>query len=214
MYYNEKDTRVYMQSRDGKFKEFKSYLDMIKYLRNYDIYDSFVRKINNKFLDHSGNNWSDIRAFNRVGYIWNNYVNCEYVFFDAYMRVLNFTEVARDVHNIPAEYNKYWHTYYIKSTHKNKRIRLKYKDDLNSKWKFIPNVYKFRYDPVPGIRVWKRVGRYYRRIKTTQERRWNIAHLKLAKFRKRDLPNSWDDIPVSCREDRCWKRSKKRKQWM
>lgn len=67
--------------------------------------------------------------------------------------------------------------------------------------------------------------RFYRRVKTKAETVANIHHdleysdeygpLVRRKRMKRNLPNTWDDIPVSAFKDRnCWKRfSKRRKQW-
>lgn len=79
-------------------------------------------------------------------------------------------------------------------------------------------VYRFRIDPVPFIHNYKRwFGCYYKRPKTTQERRLSYAYEGYVRGKRRDnnLPNAWDDYPRSdLRVRRCWKRSKVKKQWM
>ena len=60
-------------------------------------------------------------------------------------------------------------------------------------------------------------SRGYKRIHTTPERRWNIAHVneygeELVRGRRRHLPNTWDDyIRIN---ERSWKQKKIKKQWM
>lgn len=83
--------------------------------------------------------------------------------------------------------------------------------------------FKFRQGPVEGIRCW-RPGRYYRPIRTTQERRENAYlkydedaveyEVKARPSRSKDsLPNAWDDIPYSKWWGRkSWKRYRKT-QW-
>lgn len=59
--------------------------------------------------------------------------------------------------------------------------------------------------------------RAYKRIHTTPERRWNIAHVneygeELVRGRRRHLPDTWDDyIRIN---QKSWKQKKIRKQWM
>jgi len=76
--------------------------------------------------------------------------------------------------------------------------------------------FKYRFDPVPGIHHFKNAIRYYyRRIKTTQERRWALAHKEYVRGKRRftSLPNSWDDLRNSKEHIKNWKRTKKRRQW-
>ena len=76
---------------------------------------------------------------------------------------------------------------------------------------------KFRYDPVPytGDRH-NSVRPYFRHIKTTQERVWAIAHNKYVRGKRssNNLPETWDDYRNSDENTRCWKRTKKKRQWM
>jgi len=62
-------------------------------------------------------------------------------------------------------------------------------------------------------------GHYFRKIKTTQERRWNgawddeeFAPKARAKRVGVNLPCDWDDLPRSDVDIRCWKRYRKT-QW-
>jgi hypothetical protein len=78
----------------------------------------------------------------------------------------------------------------------------------------------FRFDPVPGTgnRGSRRFGNWYKKPKTTQERRLSYAYgEKYVRGARRDgnLPNAYDDYPRSDRFiKRSWKKCKKRKQWM
>jgi hypothetical protein len=83
---------------------------------------------------------------------------------------------------------------------------------------FGPDNYIYRYDPVPhtGNHRWK-FGRWYKRPKTTQERRWNEAYKGYVRGKRRGkyLIDAWDDYPRSdCFIKRSWKKNKKKKQWM
>jgi hypothetical protein len=78
--------------------------------------------------------------------------------------------------------------------------------------------YVYRFDPVPGIHSFKGFAkRYFRRPKTTQERKLTTDSLhKLfvrGKRSFRNLPEAWDDIPFA-RKEKGWKRTKKEKQWL
>lgn len=54
----------------------------------------------------------------------------------------------------------------------------------------------------------------YRKPKTTQERRWNEAHKRYVRGRRRRLCSAYDDIRTSFNTGSCWKRfTKQRKQW-
>lgn len=83
-------------------------------------------------------------------------------------------------------------------------------------WIWYGPTFRYRYDPVPGVKHWKNsILSYYRRMKTTQERRWSLAHKTYVRGRRnyRNLPNSWDDFCYARRE-KGWKRTKKKRQWM
>lgn len=62
-------------------------------------------------------------------------------------------------------------------------------------------------------------SRFYRRIRTTHERRWahawddeEFAPKVRSRRNARNLPNSWDDIPRFDWRHRSWKRYRKH-QW-
>ena len=58
---------------------------------------------------------------------------------------------------------------------------------------------------------------YFRRPRTTQERKWNEAHQKYVRGRRSPklLPTTWDDQFNSRGDSRSWKdKFKKRRQWM
>lgn len=75
--------------------------------------------------------------------------------------------------------------------------------------------YKYRKDPVPGIRKKYSRMKYIRHMKTTQERRLNYAYKGYTRGKRRHLPESWDDYHRSDIYDRSWKRCTKNKtQWV
>ena len=83
----------------------------------------------------------------------------------------------------------------------------------------VGSMLRFRFDPVPYTGNFKGYGCYYRNIKTTQERKYacDPEHKPYIRGKRnfRNLPESWDDIPVSRYSiKKSWKRTKKRKQWM
>jgi len=90
-----------------------------------------------------------------------------------------------------------------------------------SKWiEFWNRRYDFvyRYTPVPRTgKIRSHFGNYYKRPKTTQERRWSFAHVKYVRGKRRShvLPNVWDDKQRGDIDNRkCWKNKKIKKQWM
>jgi len=89
---------------------------------------------------------------------------------------------------------------------------------LDGKYRFVYFPLRFRLDPVPdsGKFNHKRVRPMFRRIKTTQERRWSLAHKKYVRGRRsfRMLPEQWDDYRIADDYNRGWKRTKKKRQWM
>ena len=74
--------------------------------------------------------------------------------------------------------------------------------------------------PVQGVRKWRGGSGYYRRVRTLQERRLNMAAMdeygpEIVRGRRRDrnLPTAWDDIGRS--NERGWKaQGKGRKNWV
>lgn len=75
---------------------------------------------------------------------------------------------------------------------------------------------RFRIDPIPGTGKYHPYKGYLRRIRTTQERRMSFAYPEYTRGKRnfRNLPNSWDDYYRSDINNKSWKHTKKRKQWM
>ena len=76
---------------------------------------------------------------------------------------------------------------------------------------------EFRKDPIPHT-GFKHRGNYYRRFKTTNEKRKSadVEYKQYVKPKRnfRNLPDTWDEEKVR-HIDKCWKsQSKKKKQWM
>ena len=87
------------------------------------------------------------------------------------------------------------------------------------RYKNRPIFFRFRYDPVPGVRKWARsyFNSYYKTPKTRNERRaWgNSEGYGRARRSPINLPNAWDDHPRADRYlDKSWKKNKIRRQWM
>lgn len=85
--------------------------------------------------------------------------------------------------------------------------------------RYVP--FRFRFDPVPGTGKWWNPWKFYnfyKKPKTTQERRWAIAYPEFVRAGRsaRNLPNAWDDWPrTDYRHSKCWKKCRKvKKQWM
>ena len=70
------------------------------------------------------------------------------------------------------------------------------------------NFYYYRYDPVPGVHKYPK-GHYYRRIRTTQERRWSCFDHEYFRMKRnhKNIPNSWDDIQRHFQRN--WKKFRK-----
>lgn len=83
-------------------------------------------------------------------------------------------------------------------------------------WRVLHENYPgFRNGPVPytGNDNWC-FSNYYKTPRTTQELRWNCAHKKYTRGKRRSLPSSWSDYPRGDKYIKSWKKQKKRKQWM
>jgi hypothetical protein len=79
-------------------------------------------------------------------------------------------------------------------------------------------VYRYRFDPVPGIHNYKNYN-LFRKPATTQEKKYacDPEHKPYIRGKRRlsYLPEAWDDIFISNNlNKRSWKKIKKRKQWM
>lgn len=75
---------------------------------------------------------------------------------------------------------------------------------------YLKNRYNFEYrkTPVPGTGKDVLFHRF-RKIRTTQERKWNEAHKDTIKIRgnRKNIPDSWEDFPRDYQ--RCWKKQRK-----
>ncbi|MCF8354341.1 MAG: hypothetical protein K9H48_07795 [Melioribacteraceae bacterium] len=73
---------------------------------------------------------------------------------------------------------------------------------------YLNHDYYYRKNPVPWTGKWSN-KRIFRKIRTTQERRWNEDHKKIVKIRgrRKNLPDSWEDIKFETQ--RCWKKQRK-----
>jgi len=92
---------------------------------------------------------------------------------------------------------------------------MKYKQWVR-KWCY-GSPFRYRFDPVPFIRCYKNsIRHYYRRVKTTQERRWSLVDTKYIRSKRnfRNLPNPWNDYNIADNKQRGWKRTKKKRQWI
>lgn len=85
-------------------------------------------------------------------------------------------------------------------------------------WILYGPTFRFRFDPVPGVHHYRNtIANGIRHMKTTQERRMSFACAKKyvrCKRNFRNLPEAWDDKWPAIIEERCWKRTKKKRQWM
>ena len=86
--------------------------------------------------------------------------------------------------------------------------------DFRSRYNSI--YFRFRFDPVPYTAC-TNYGHYYKRPRTTQERRLSFKDKEYVRPRRnyRTLVNSWDDyVRSDLKIKRSWKKKKVRKQWM
>lgn len=93
----------------------------------------------------------------------------------------------------------------------------KYKESLKNPWFLEKQRCKYRFDPIPNCRKSKcnYFGIWYKKPRTTQEMRWNLAHKEFVrgKRKKPNLPNSWDDkLRGDVRERKNWKK-RRGTQW-
>lgn len=96
-----------------------------------------------------------------------------------------------------------------------KPVEEKNKVNRSSYWYRLYNkIYVYRDGPVPYVGK-RNHGHYYRRMKTTQERRWSYSAVVdgvpwRARRNARNLPNPWDDIVIGRLKN--WKKYRKT-QW-
>jgi len=97
---------------------------------------------------------------------------------------------------------------------------MNYKDIINiptQSTMFDPKI-KFRYDPIPKTGIFNRNSprKIFRCMQTTYERRWYFAYPEMVRSSRKAnvLPTNYDDKHIIDNNQRGWKRTKKRKQWM
>ena len=75
-------------------------------------------------------------------------------------------------------------------------------------WWLIP--FEYRHDPVPYTGGGYNYN-YFRRMRTTQELRYlcDEDHYKYSRKRRKNLPNSWDDLYRKDYDDKSWKRHRR-----
>lgn len=215
-----KDEKYYVTKRDFKTnkavidKTFETYNELLYFIKKqykfgYSGYRPGVTDLisHNDFLMNYAHNFND--AYNR--WQWDTSADeyrhyfqyCVsmpkmYMCWDVDNRILNIADLAQDSFDLDDAYrppNRYY----------------------NGKWRFRHELWEkrweFRKTRLRTPHMW-----CYRRIQTTQERRWACSdeHKPFirAKRNKLNIPNSWDDINYA-RRGYGWKSySKKKKQWM
>jgi len=175
---------------DGEVYHYKNYQEFIENVNYYFV----ERHVINTMKEH--HSWLDALIYRRLGK--NDECPTKYIIRDQFGSMFSKNEVLNDIR----EYNK-------STRNKNSYIR-KY----NERYRHVI----FRYTPVPftGKKSW-RFGSFYKKPKTTQERRWSYAHREYVRGKRRDhmLPNVWDDrLRGDVDNRKCWKSQKKKKQWM
>ena len=75
---------------------------------------------------------------------------------------------------------------------------------------------RFRIDPVPYTKKYRRIGSCFRHVRTYNElKSYEASDVRIRGKRSIcNLPTAWDDIYNSNMSIRSWKRTKKKKQWM
>lgn len=184
MYEVPKKEWFYILIKNGPFIKFNNYQELLVYIIRND-YASCISK-----------NINDIEAFKTYPFkIWpynHTYHETKAVVYDAYLNPINPVITEIDIYKA----NRYTPS---------KAWFFKKKQRAGA---------KFRSGAIPGIFKHRRGRRYYRQIRTKQERRealYNKEYVRSARNFK-NLPNSYDDILYS-RCGRSWKNNKKFKQW-
>lgn len=75
---------------------------------------------------------------------------------------------------------------------------------------------RFRIDPVPYTKKYRRIGSCFRHVRTHNElKSYEASDVRIRGKRSiPNLPTAWDDVYNSNMSIRSWKRTKKKKQWM
>lgn len=75
---------------------------------------------------------------------------------------------------------------------------------------------RFRIDPVPYTKKYRRIGSCFRHVRTYNElKSYEASDVRIRGKRSiRNLPTAWYDVYNSNMSIRSWKRTKKKKQWM
>lgn len=160
----------------------------------YDNYKQFIKSTSSWFVkNHLVLTFKDLDL--RRFLCWNRDI-VFYILRDQFDSVFSPSEVINDV------------------------IEYSYENNSKIRQRINQNYFVYRKEPVPF--TGKRIGHrrwycYYKRPKTTQERRWSCTHKEYVRGKRtiHNLSNSWDDIPRGDADSRkSWKNQKKKKQWM
>ena len=154
-------------------------------------YKSPVKPITLQIIGH---NFNDTYIDGEYGYSKPRRIKVEYVIYDYLWRVVRKETIAEALEAKRYTFNNWYYS----------RV-------LNHR-----NYPGFRNGPIPrtGKSGFNFYG-YFRAMKTTPELRWNCAHRKFTRGKRRNLRSAWDDVPRSDnRIKQSWKKQKKRKQWM
>lgn len=156
---------------------------------------SWSKKKYNSLFDEIAMNWNDTKS----NVVWDNElskytktkISRTLMVFDEYDRIIDPRVFKDKILNYEFTYGGYHYRRYGK--------------------------YKFRKGPVPGIhRISCHRGSYYRKVKTTQERKMacdrEVKPYIRGRRSFRHLTDYWDEIPRN--RNHCWKAKKIKKQWM
>jgi len=160
----------------------------------YDNYEQFIENTSAYFIKNNlVITFKDdiLRGLSCFGF--NDTKSVRYILRDQFDSVFSPTEVYHDIKKY--EYKKYSKTYI-------------------NRYNFI-----YRKTPIPntGKKNNNWFGCYYKRPKTTQERRSSYEYKKYVRGRRRpcNLPNNYDDVQRGDISNRkCWKNKKKKRQWL
>lgn len=188
--------RVY--DKWGYYFQFDSFENLIKWVsERYNINETTENPTKYEIFSTFGTHWGDGYLVANDWYPTTSYrkIPTKYIVVDELNRIISPLTLFEEVKKRKVQGYVPW------------RIRRNQRMSRHKNW------LGFRDGPVPGIHK-RKSGHYFRRIKTTQERRLSQDHTYIrSKRNHKHLPNSWDDIPRG-RLGRSWKNQKKRKQWM
>mgnify|MGYP006894313069 CR=1 FL=1 len=198
MYIAQKNTKYYLiDLLNNSQKTFKDKDELIFFLkRGYSII--FQEGREDQYLEDINMNGNDLSIYSDSS--GENRLLRRYMFLDSDNRILDIRKWKKEIE----EFN---YRNYRKQNPKNKKFAYEIKQEKS---------YMFRKDPVPNIGNLKGYKRYYRHMRTTQERRYASAPeykpYVRAKRNTSNLPDVYNDIYRHY--DSSWKNKKIKNQWM